>query len=302
MINIILLILKIILLTILSLLGLAILLILIVVFAPIRYKADICYKESAIVKAKVKYLFVSANIYYNQQGNKLEQVIRIFGFRIGKKRKKADKKTSEMDKIEEEEIDFETNLGTDINREDNEIPLIKVPEIETGMENETRSENEFESEDNKDSSLSYDIEEEDKKKKRKKKQEKNKAGLKERWEEIKKKYKRFKKFWNLECTTKAKAYIKKYIFGALKHLLPRKIKGYVRYGFEDPSTTGMVTGYLSLMPFMYQKGFYPQPDFDNKIIEADVKAKGHFFIGYFIRIAFKPCIWKTLFAAKKFIG
>ena len=115
----------------------------------------------------------------------------------------------------------------------------------------------------------------------------------------KKKLRRLQKFWNLSCTVKTREYLKKYIPRTLKHILPRKVKGYVHYGMDEPYKTGQVTGYLSLLPFVYQKGLSMQPDFEQKVLELDVKLEGRIRLGYLLRIILNINIWRTLKAAKK---
>ena len=121
----------------------------------------------------------------------------------------------------------------------------------------------------------------------------------EKLDKIKKKTNRIKKFWNLECTVKTRKYLKKYIISIFKHIRPRKIKGYVHYGFEEPYKTGQITGYLSLMPFVYQKGFSLEPDFYNKVLEGHIYMRGHVQIGYLLRIVFNINLWRTLKVIKK---
>ncbi len=121
----------------------------------------------------------------------------------------------------------------------------------------------------------------------------------EKLDKIKKKTNRIKKFWNLECTVKTRKYLKKYIISIFKHIRPRKIKGYVHYGFEEPYKTGQITGYLSLMPFVYQKGFSLEPDFYNKVLEGHIYMRGHVQIGYLLRIVLNINLWRTLKVIKK---
>ena len=129
--------------------------------------------------------------------------------------------------------------------------------------------------------------------------EKKVNALSEKKAEVEKKYNRFKKFWNMKCTVKTREYIGKYFIGLLKHIAPKKIKGYVRYGFDEPCTTGQVTGYLSLLPFVYQKHFSVQPDFCEKVLEGDVTIKGRIILGYIARIVLKRYIWQTIKMARK---
>ncbi|MCM1082647.1 MAG: hypothetical protein NC428_04135 [Clostridium sp.] len=118
-------------------------------------------------------------------------------------------------------------------------------------------------------------------------------------ETVKTKYARVKKFWKMNCTVKTRNYLKKYFPQLIKHIGPRKIKGHVRYGFDEPATTGQITGYLSLLPFMYHKDFFPEPDFYNKVLEGELSIRGRLQLGYIIRPAFKLHLWKTIKMARK---
>jgi hypothetical protein len=123
--------------------------------------------------------------------------------------------------------------------------------------------------------------------------------INKKYKKLEKKLNRYKKLWNLKCTVKTRKYLKKYLPSLAKHIGPRRIKGYVHYGFGDPAKTGQITGYISLLPFVYQKGFSLRPDFYEKVIEADVNIKGYFMLGYILRIALKPYIWQTVKVARK---
>lgn len=123
--------------------------------------------------------------------------------------------------------------------------------------------------------------------------------LKDKKEELEKKVNRFKKFWDMKCTVRTREYLGKYLISILKHIAPKKIKGHMRYGFDEPCTTGQVTGYLSLLPFVYQKGFSLEPDFREKVIEGNVVLKGRIILGYIARIVLKRYIWQTIKMARK---
>lgn len=50
----------------------------------------------------------------------------------------------------------------------------------------------------------------------------------------------------------------------LKYLAPKKVRGTFAFGTGDPSSTGLVTGLISLFPIAYQEGVYVTPDFEEK--------------------------------------
>ena len=59
----------------------------------------------------------------------------------------------------------------------------------------------------------------------------------------------------------------------LKYLAPKKVRGTFAFGTGDPSSTGLVTGLISLFPIAYQEGVYVTPDFEEKRLAADFFVK-----------------------------
>lgn len=69
---------------------------------------------------------------------------------------------------------------------------------------------------------------------------------------------------------------------ALKRIVnsikPKKIKGNIRLGMDDPATTGKILMYLSMLYPVMPKKLVIIPDFENKVIEGNVNIKGRIFI------------------------
>lgn len=64
----------------------------------------------------------------------------------------------------------------------------------------------------------------------------------------------------------------------IRHVAPKKIAGIVEFGFDDPAYTGMALGALSWILPVIPEGLCIAPDFTEKKLEADVKARGRFFL------------------------
>ncbi|WP_455718686.1 DUF2953 domain-containing protein [Anaerosporobacter sp.] len=60
----------------------------------------------------------------------------------------------------------------------------------------------------------------------------------------------------------------------LKHILPYKVKGFVRFGLDDPCNTGYLLGVLSLVYPIYANKIQIIPDFQEEVLEGQVDAKG----------------------------
>ncbi|MBE5946017.1 MAG: DUF2953 domain-containing protein [Lachnospiraceae bacterium] len=312
MLQVLLLILKILLWIILGLIGLVLLLLLLVLFAPIKYSADANMDENITVKAKIKYLIVSVLVNYNKNEKNVDTVIKIFGITLKKKDKPDKKKPKKIKKTKTKKVKESTKEETGASNIKNEEPEKSEEDIinDTSVEEpESSTADSYDLWDDED-----DILEDDEKKlsgrakklaqgmaDSAKKLNPNKivSDIEEKKAKLDKKIQRFKKFWNMNCTVRTRAYLKKYIVGLLKHIAPKKIKGRLRYGFGDPAKTGQITGYMSLLPFVYQKDFSLEPDFYEKVIEGKIYLKGRIVLGYVVRIVLKKYIWQTIKMAKK---
>ena len=61
----------------------------------------------------------------------------------------------------------------------------------------------------------------------------------------------------------------------LRHVLPRKISGRVRFGFDDPATTGQILTYISPFYGLYAKTLKLEPIFEEKVLDGELHVKGH---------------------------
>ena len=60
-----------------------------------------------------------------------------------------------------------------------------------------------------------------------------------------------------------------------RHLRPRKVKGNVHFGFEDPAMTGQVAGVIYLLLPMNCYKVRLRPDFENTVCEGSLTIKGY---------------------------
>ena len=64
----------------------------------------------------------------------------------------------------------------------------------------------------------------------------------------------------------------------LRHVLPRKIAGDVRFGTDDPAKTGMILGVIGVLYPVIPEKLCIEPDFTESIIEMDLTCKGHLIL------------------------
>ena len=84
------------------------------------------------------------------------------------------------------------------------------------------------------------------------------------------------------------------------------MRGTFAFGTGDPSSTGRVTGLISLVPIAYQEGVYVTPDFEEKRLDADFFVKGRMRVIYFLRLFLRlyqdkelKRMWKQIHRLKK---
>ena len=96
------------------------------------------------------------------------------------------------------------------------------------------------------------------------------------------------------------------LFAALRHILPRRLKGWAHYGFEDPSTTGYITAAVGATYGLFYDHMKFEPDFENEVLEGNIGFRGHARLGTVLFIALqvilkKDCrfVYKTIKAEGK---
>ena len=71
----------------------------------------------------------------------------------------------------------------------------------------------------------------------------------------------------------------------LKRIAPRKIKGYLHIGMEDPAATGQILGYYGMLYPLIGERIDVVPDFDHVILEGTLKIRGNITLFQAVRIA-----------------
>ena len=93
--------------------------------------------------------------------------------------------------------------------------------------------------------------------------------LKRKWESV-------KKFFRSKMFREALLHAKKEVLYFLKKAAPKNVTGTVRFGFNDPALTGETLGILGMIYGKLPKDLSIQPDFEQEILQGDVRMKGSF--------------------------
>lgn len=99
---------------------------------------------------------------------------------------------------------------------------------------------------------------------------------------------------------------KRYLFKLWKHVRPRRFHGTLHFGLEDPAATGQALGAVSLLIPWYQDHIVIAPDFEQRIFEGQIYAKGRVQLGFFLMLGLQMLLnrnlIKTIQEAKTIIG
>ncbi len=80
---------------------------------------------------------------------------------------------------------------------------------------------------------------------------------------------------------------KRQIFSIIRHVLPRKLEGKVRFGLGDPYMTGQVLTWISLFYGLYGRHVQVIPEFQETCLEGELKIRGHIRFGTLLFLAFR---------------
>lgn len=315
MIQILLLILKIIGITILAILGLILLVLALVLFVPVFYKVRIIHnpKETKIT-GKVSFLW-PAIVVVVQYFKKLSYRVKIFGISLldsekpkkekqpKKKKEKKQKQKKEKKKKEKKKKAGKSGAAKDTLPEEEIFAPLENP----GTLPKAEPEDEASFENVAEESESFEETTEKPAQDKEKKPgifAKIKAKIQKLRETISKTIAKIKKLIHQKDevqrilgkpeTKTAMKFAWDKLKRLLKHILPRKIKGYVAYGADNPATTGQVLGILSVLYARTGQLLEIRPNFTEKQLECDVLIKGRIQVFTLLVIAVKVALNKEL--------
>lgn len=80
---------------------------------------------------------------------------------------------------------------------------------------------------------------------------------------------------------------KRQIFSIIRHVLPRKLEGKVRFGLGEPYMTGQVLTWISPFYGLYGRHVQVIPEFQEICLEGELKMRGHIRFGTLLFLAFR---------------
>ncbi len=312
MLHIVLTILKILGIILLALLSLVLVLVLCVLFVPVRYSARIDYHGKLTVDARVSYLFRMLSFRF-QKNTRMTMTFRIFGINTHWLDDESDERSLKGRKRRMKQMEKETEMFEQLSEEIHQKQYGKRSEAEEPYEalqklEEQRDAFVGQKEDRQ-------KEEQSQKTNQNSEASENQTDHSDRISVIDRirkffssirlkikyifrrfcdtikniygKFKRLKEFLQDETTRQAFRAVKREAIRLLKHIRPRKIKGYLHFGFDSPCNTGKLYGFICMFYTVLPKNFLLQADFEQKVLEGDLLIKGRIQIYYLLIIALR---------------
>lgn len=269
----------------LVLLGLVLTVLLAVLFVPIRYEAEGSFKGELLAKGQISWLWRLFSIQAVYDGD-TEVSLRIFGVKLGRKKETAERteKTETPDpavtgseKRPEEEMPVyesrpkaeapasEKHQGTEEGIKE-KVPAAGTKNAKNGQKKKRVRQSLFQ--------------------KIKVTFQRNCGKLKtaeERWQKL-------MEFLEKEENKNTFRLLKRQVIRFFKHVLPGKVSGTVRFGFEDPYTTGRILTYISPFYGWYGRTIQVIPVFDEQVLDGELSLKGRIRIATLLFIGFQ--VWR----------
>ena len=291
MLHILFLILKIIGIILAVILGLILLVICIVLFVPICYKADLHGSGNArelTVHAKVSWLFGLIKAVFALENGKTDLSVRIAWKKFGDSdpvEDKAEDRVEEKPKPEKKAVMQEKQVIQGEEKQDDTTNRITDKAVEDQTEKAEKSE--------KSAKTRPESNEKKQRKKKDRKEDSDSASkIEQITEKIKCTYHKFcdkineiteKKdkitdFLTDETHKNAFLKLKNEAFHLLKKLKPKKIQGEITFGFEDPSLTGRLLAWISMIYPWIGEHTDITPDFEHRTLSGDLSIRGRLYV------------------------
>lgn len=291
----------------LVILGLVLAVLLAVLFVPIRYEAEGSFKGEPAAKGRVSWLWrlFSCQVVYDGEA---EVSLRIFGVKTGRKKEAADgAEEAEIPEpvvtAREKHPEKEEPAGGNKPAEEAPVsgsqPGEECPAPEMPETCERTSAEKLKSDAAKAAPEQPGAETETGKKRQKKKRIRQNP-----FQEIKvtfqricgklktaeEKWQKLRDFLEKEENKNTFRLLKRQVIRLFRHILPGKVSGKVRFGFEDPYTTGRILTYISPFYGWYGRKIQVIPVFDEQVLEGEISLKGRIRIATLLFIGFQ--VWR----------
>lgn len=269
----------------LVLLGLVLTVLLAVLFVPVRYEAEGSFRGELLAKGQISWLWRLFSIQAVYDGD-TEVSLRIFGVKPGRKKETAERteKTETPDPVV-------TGSGK---RPEEEVPVYESrPKAEVPASEKHQGTEEGIKEKVPAAGTKNAKNGQKKKRVRQSLFQKIKVTFQRICGKLKTAEERWQKlmeFLEKEENKNTFRLLKRQVIRFFKHVLPGKVSGTVRFGFEDPYTTGRILTYISPFYGWYGRTIQVVPVFDEQVLDGELSLKGRIRIATLLFIGFQ--VWR----------
>lgn len=269
----------------LVLLGLVLTVLLAVLFVPIRYEAEGSFKGELLAKGQISWLWRLFSIQAVYDGD-TEVSLRIFGVKPGRKKETAER-------TEKTETPDPVVTGSE-KRPEEEVPVYESrPKAEAPASEKHQGTEEGIKEKVPAAGTKNAKNGQKKKRVRQSLFQKIKVTFQRICGKLKTAEERWQKlmeFLEKEENKNTFRLLKRQVIRFFKHVLPGKVSGTVRFGFEDPYTTGRILTYISPFYGWYGRTIQVIPVFDEQVLDGELSLKGRIRIATLLFIGFQ--VWR----------
>lgn len=272
----------------LVLLGLVLTVLLAVLFVPVRYEAEGSFRGELLAKGQISWLWRLFSIQAVYDGD-TEVSLRIFGVKLGRKKETAER----TEKTEKTETPDPVVTGSG-KRPEEEVPVYESrPKAEAPASEKHQGTEEGIKEKVPAAGTKNAKNGQKKKRVRQSLFQKIKVTFQRICGKLKTAEERWQKlmeFLEKEENKNTFRLLKRQVIRFFKHVLPGKVSGTVRFGFEDPYTTGRILTYISPFYGWYGRTIQVIPVFDEQVLDGELSLKGRIRIATLLFIGFQ--VWR----------
>lgn len=111
---------------------------------------------------------------------------------------------------------------------------------------------------------------------------------------IKEKAEKIKELWISEHMVRSRNLLWRQLMYLLKHTKPRKLDGYLRFGFDDPSTTGYAMAVYGILYSVWNPKLSVEPDFEKQILDCHIRIKGKIRVCHILKVVLRLLLSKDV--------
>lgn len=91
---------------------------------------------------------------------------------------------------------------------------------------------------------------------------------------IRKKAERVETLWESEQAVNSRSLVGRQLLYLLRYTRPKKLSGYLQFGFDDPSTTGYAMAVYGILYPVWSPELSLEPDFEKQVLRCHILVKG----------------------------